>query len=697
MGRFEDGDVEGHARCGDRRLLPRERRQRAGAGQGRQRRRPAGGVRQRTASTFDDIDVFYLAGGFGRHLRVEAAQRIGLIPNIPADRRSSRSATPRSKARRWRCCRGRSAPSWRRWCGGSSTAGSRRIRGSSISSSTAASSSRVESRHAASRGGADDRARRRPAGGAASSRPSTSGCSAIRADTGSKAGPRRWPTEAEAWYAEHGRPWIYAREASTLTLDADGVRIDGRPFRQRAPAPVAGRRRGAPRGAGRGRRRARARSGSGAAVAGREAGRVLLPRGLRLRRRRAPGDAGRRPPVRLGRDAAAWRCCRTTARAIRSGTSPSSRGCSTLLLTASAAPLPGPLEVLDSGMLRPKKSLLAVFGLTAPRRAADAPARPRARASAARSRRASTGGRRIAAARRDRRRARSTSRPPTQSATTPLRRQSWIRPRPTRSTRRRCAAGRAERLTLTPRDDGTIDALFRYEGTTCTNMGRPLRFDYHVQLGPRDDGLSDPRPSAAGPAADDTGYTHMCRYISDRRRPDRRRRPGHAARRRAARRGHRLDTAGVVGRLLLRRRQPRPQVGPGARNDSLRARRARTGPHRRVVMKTPLLDIAEDAPAARRRRHGHAAHARRPRAGRLRRGVEPDAPRQGARHPAPLRRGRLRLHHHQHLRRLADHAQPPRPRRRRRRGEQAPRSRSRARRSAASRATCSATSARSAA
>jgi len=31
---------------------------------------------------FDDIDVFYLAGGFGRHLRVDAAKRIGLIPNI---------------------------------------------------------------------------------------------------------------------------------------------------------------------------------------------------------------------------------------------------------------------------------------------------------------------------------------------------------------------------------------------------------------------------------------------------------------------------------------------------------------------------------------------------------------------------------------------------------------------------------------
>jgi uncharacterized 2Fe-2S/4Fe-4S cluster protein (DUF4445 family) len=35
---------------------------------------------------FDDIELFYLAGGFGRHLSVEAAQRIGLIPNLPPDR-----------------------------------------------------------------------------------------------------------------------------------------------------------------------------------------------------------------------------------------------------------------------------------------------------------------------------------------------------------------------------------------------------------------------------------------------------------------------------------------------------------------------------------------------------------------------------------------------------------------------------------
>jgi uncharacterized 2Fe-2S/4Fe-4S cluster protein (DUF4445 family) len=35
---------------------------------------------------FDDIDVFYLAGGFGRHLKVDASRRIGLIPDLPDSR-----------------------------------------------------------------------------------------------------------------------------------------------------------------------------------------------------------------------------------------------------------------------------------------------------------------------------------------------------------------------------------------------------------------------------------------------------------------------------------------------------------------------------------------------------------------------------------------------------------------------------------
>ena len=35
---------------------------------------------------YDDLDVFYLAGGFGRHLNIESAKRIGLIPSIDAAR-----------------------------------------------------------------------------------------------------------------------------------------------------------------------------------------------------------------------------------------------------------------------------------------------------------------------------------------------------------------------------------------------------------------------------------------------------------------------------------------------------------------------------------------------------------------------------------------------------------------------------------
>lgn len=35
---------------------------------------------------YSDLDVFYLAGGFGRHLDVESAKRIGLIPNIAAEK-----------------------------------------------------------------------------------------------------------------------------------------------------------------------------------------------------------------------------------------------------------------------------------------------------------------------------------------------------------------------------------------------------------------------------------------------------------------------------------------------------------------------------------------------------------------------------------------------------------------------------------
>ncbi len=151
--------------------------------------------------------------------------------------------------------------------------------------------------------------------------------------------------------------------------------------------------------------------------------------------------------------------------------------------------------MLDSGALRPKKSLIAVFGLTrhvdrlvhlrdlvpcercsfAPCQYRRAPYRRGARRSTARS---------FDEPIRD-------DAPADDAAEAPGLDRSAAYTVNHKALRRWAA----ERLTLTARADGSTDALFRYEGTTCSNMGHPLRFDYHVQLGPRARRVSDPRPA----------------------------------------------------------------------------------------------------------------------------------------------------------------------------------------------------------
>ena len=51
----------------------------------------------------------------------------------------------------------------------------------------------------------------------------------------------------------------------------------------------------------------------------------------------------------------------------------------------------------------------------------------------------------------------------------------------------------AERLSLEQRGDGTIEALFRYDGTTCNNMGQPLAFEYRRHAWAGRGALSYPR------------------------------------------------------------------------------------------------------------------------------------------------------------------------------------------------------------
>jgi hypothetical protein len=70
-----------------------------------------------------------------------------------------------------------------------------------------------------------------------------------------------------------------------------------------------------------------------------------------------------------------------------------------------------------------------------------------------------------------------------------------------------------ERLHLQELPDGALLARFRYDGSTCSNLGYPLAFDYEVTLsGPTADSLI--RATRCAPAAADTGHTRMCAYLS---------------------------------------------------------------------------------------------------------------------------------------------------------------------------------------
>lgn len=163
-----------------------------------------------------------------------------------------------------------------------------------------------------------------------------------------------------------------------------------------------------------------------------------------------------------------------------------------------SAELPGRLEVLASGCLQPKKSLLAVFGIT---RHVDRVQRLT-----------------------DLMPCENCSYGPCQYRRAPYRGQrrgleelpiipQWNRPSYSINLKalRRWAA---ERLTVEKAADGAIEAHFRYDGTTCTNLGRPLAFDYFVKMGPREAGYPI-REERCVPVPGDTGHTQMCQYLAN--------------------------------------------------------------------------------------------------------------------------------------------------------------------------------------
>ena len=71
-----------------------------------------------------------------------------------------------------------------------------------------------------------------------------------------------------------------------------------------------------------------------------------------------------------------------------------------------------------------------------------------------------------------------------------------------------------ERLRLKFLPNGAVEARFRYEGTTCSNMGRALEFDYLVELASPEDDYRILKMSCA-PAAGDTGHQSQCEYLNN--------------------------------------------------------------------------------------------------------------------------------------------------------------------------------------
>jgi hypothetical protein len=171
-------------------------------------------------------------------------------------------------------------------------------------------------------------------------------------------------------------------------------------------------------------------------------------------------------------------------------------------------PFPADLEILESGMLRPKKSLLTVFGLT------RHPEKVKARLIPCEN--CSLPGCQY------RRAAYRHHMPQTET----------FAPRPNNfveasvetaapaldlnarysTNARALRKWSQERLHLTIETDGSVNARFQHDGTTCSNLGQPIQYEYHVRLQSPGYRIAEAR---CAPAPGDLGHTSMCEYLKD--------------------------------------------------------------------------------------------------------------------------------------------------------------------------------------
>ncbi len=317
---------------------------------------------------------------------------------------------------------------------------------------------------------------------------------------------------ARRWYAENGRPWFYARQVNALKLADGQLSVEGTGFssKQLHDQFIA----------------ARADSAVLVAVS---AGRECEEHARQLWRESKPDEYffmemfGSAVVEHLVTVASGHICgwADQNGAAALPHYSPGYSGWDisdqiklwNLLHGNGARHLEGNLEVMETGMLRPKKSLLTLLGVT-----------------------------------RDLERARSLAKLiPCENCSLPgcQYRRTLYRQAPPQiedvrallpnapgngGNRKNASVLKAgvqyainlralekwskERLQLEFSRDGMVEARFRYEGTTCSNMGRALEFDYRVKLASTDDRRRILEMQCA-PAAGDTGHQSQCEYLNN--------------------------------------------------------------------------------------------------------------------------------------------------------------------------------------
>lgn len=318
---------------------------------------------------------------------------------------------------------------------------------------------------------------------------------------------------ARRWYAENGHPWIYARRTDALLVSDDELRIEGIAF-----------------SATRLREHLVDAQAHAVMLVAVSAGAACEERAQQLWREEKPDEYfflevyGSAVVEHLVTTAGARFCAWADRHgaAVLPHHSPGYTGwdvaeqrqlLGVIRAQDEARNLPE-IQVLDTGMLRPKKSMLAVFGLTAQvdrvQRLTDLIPCERCSLSSCQYRRARY-----------------------KNARSPLEDVSKLQVWALRNANGAASKGVSlthdaaysvstkalrkwsqEHLRLTILDNRTMEAQFRYEGTTCSNLGRPLAYEYRITLDAPESGyrIVD---AACAPAPGDQGHTAMCKYQKD--------------------------------------------------------------------------------------------------------------------------------------------------------------------------------------